>query len=864
MSNQYLLKESRTVIELAAKPFAGGGEGGLYKIVAPTAYQNYVAKLYHPHKRSQQREEKTQYLIENPPIGLSENDAIVWIKDALYTQSYQFVGFVMPFAKGQKLELLCLGKLPKHLGKQWQRFSFNAPDSLQYRLRICFNLAAAIYQMHATEHYVLVDMKPENILIQPNGLLAIVDTDSVEVVEEEVAIFPAPVATPEYTPPEFYSNAHRKNETVSESWDRFGLAVIFYKLLCGIHPFAASANPPYDHLVSLHEKIEHGLFVHRTINRAVFSVVPPPHQQFYTIDSNLQELFIQCFEEGHENPEARPTADEWCSAFLIAIGDPKLEAHFAHILGLWGNVSKLKMKLPSVLYQQYLEELHPKRWLEEQVSAVFGSLPPLPITLHQAIESGKQQIQLALTFKDYVLSFIVLGILLFIIGSCTPLGGWMMGDFWLLPIWLINLVIIGLMLSLWSVFPRVVSWTRHIASPEVKARKLWKRFRLTYPQLKRDVIETKRVVLEKLLVKNKVQIAAIEKEKIQYEAPLKKYLQEQDTKVKTLMGERKVALEAISKKYLEQTVHNQLLVAMNGRYIFALHKRLKSFYQNSLKLLGQKEKKVLEEAYRKAKTKLKEEIDIGQQALMDEAMSIFDLNYFYDKHFNADKLEKASLKKLIEKYPIKNLRDIQTMSQGGNGDLTIILCKESPNYEKGVDEIYLSVKSHQYLEKLYAAYLKYQEGIVYAQTHDINYGKAYFQERYAHKREQDEKLLEDLKDTYQKQLEELQQVDLPQKKQALKKDFEAANVLLEQLIEQEKVEIEKIEQTFKTQYELIYKESEATMSKMTQRLEDMNKDYRIEVQALLSSPSIENIQLNIQEKIQQAHKDIVALEGLKL
>lgn len=689
MSNQYLLKESRTLIEIAKTPFAGGGEGDLYKIKSPAAYRNYVAKIYHPHKISKEREEKTEYLINNPPVGLSENGSIVWIKDALYTPEYQFAGFIMPFARGKKLEMLCLGKLPKKIGADWQRFDLKNPAALQYRMRICFNLAAAIYQMHATEHYVLVDMKPENILLQPNGLLAIVDTDSVEVIENDVAIFPAPVATPEYTPPEFYTNEHRKNTTVGESWDRFGLAVIFYKLLCGIHPFAGSAHVPYDNLVSLHEKIEHGLFVHRTENQDIFSVIPPPHRQFEKLETNLQALFIQCFEEGHTNPEARPTANDWCSALLVAIGDAELEARFAHIMGMWGNYSRIKIEMPSSLFRKNITTIHPKRWLESKIEASFETLPPLPITLHQAIESGKQQIKLALGARDYQISWLLfLGALLPILFS-TTLGEWFIGDFWLSEAWFINVIALLLMILPLIVLPRLISWIRHIASPQTKIRKLWNKFRLTYPALKRDVVEIKRVLSNELLKHNKEEMDIFEAQRTKYEVPLKKYLSEQDQKVKTLMDTRKDQLDGINQKYLKQAEKNRLLLDMKGRSVFTLNKRLKDYYQKKLK-------------------------SIGQDAI-----------------------------------------------------------------------------------------------------------------------------------------------------QALKEDFEAAKLLLEKLIELEKGDVEQIEIIYENQYQVVYKESEAEVLKIRATIENLNEEYKIEVNRLLATHNVEKIQLSMKEKIEQAKKDIITLERLK-
>jgi DNA-binding helix-hairpin-helix protein with protein kinase domain len=864
MPNQYLLKESRTVIELAATPFAGGGEGDLYKIKSPVAYRNYVAKLYHPHKISKEREAKTQYLIENPPVGLSENGSIVWIKDALYTTDYKFSGFIMPFAKGKKLELLCLGKLPKKIGKDWQRFDLKSPDAVKYRLRICFNLAAAIYQMHATDHYVLVDMKPENIIIQPNGLLAIVDTDSVEVIEDDVVIFPAPVATPEYTPPEFYRKSNKENGTIGVSWDRFGLAVIFYKLLCGIHPFAGSAKPPYDNLVSLHEKIEHGLFVHRKLNKSVFSVIPPPHEQFNRLDPNLQELFIQCFEEGHQNPEVRPTADEWCSALLGAIGDRALEAHFAHIMGLWGSASRIKIEMPSTLYRKSMKTVHSRLWLEQKIEDAFDSLPALPISLHQAIESGKQQVQLALNINDYVLSIALFFSMFFSILSFTSLGTWLKGDFWLSEVWLINLVAIVVMVSLLIVFPRLISGLRHVLSPERKVRKLWDSFRLTYPQLKRDVVETKRVLLERILTRHKKEIDEFSTKRKEYERPLKKYLDKQDVKVKALMNERKTALNAINEKYLKQTKGNRLFSEMKGRSVFVLNKRLNDFYQKKLNLLQQEAFQSLDDNYQKEKLRLKEKDTKKHDALMEEALCIFNWKHFYEKYLDGSLLEERILKDILDEHQIKKLGDIESMYWDKRKGLVLTPYREHLNSNGEVEIIRLTANLHLDLESFKNAYSLYQEGIAYAQKQDINYGKVYFQERYAPIKRAYEKALKVLEETYKKQRKDLQKNNLDQQKEALKEDLKAAQTLLQGLVAEEKEEVDLVEANYVTQYEAIHEESTEKVLKVTTVVEKLNEGYKMEVNKLLAAPNIEKLQISMKEKIQQAKKDIVKLERLKL
>ncbi|BDS13163.1 hypothetical protein [Aureispira anguillae] len=306
----FYTKYSKEKIKITAKPFASGGEGAIYPVVSPRAFKHLVAKIYYPEKRSPEREAKMKYLIQHPPIEFQPNQypSIGWVQDLIYKDK-RFIGILIVKIEGKKLTKLTLGKLPRRADKAWQRFAFGQKEALKLRLHTCFNLAVVIQQIHLSGRYVLVDLKPDNVLMQPNGLIAVVDMDSVEVIEDGKAIFSAPVATPEYTPPEHY---WQKRDTIEETWDRFSLGVIFYQLLFGLHPFAGSCHPPYDHLVGLNDKIQHHLYVHHSQKKDLFKVIPPPHRQLYQAPSSLQELFHNCFEAGGVSPDLRPTAMDWC------------------------------------------------------------------------------------------------------------------------------------------------------------------------------------------------------------------------------------------------------------------------------------------------------------------------------------------------------------------------------------------------------------------------------------------------------------------------------------------------------------------------------------------------------------------------
>lgn len=318
MPTQYYIQDTNEAILVEDKPFASGGEGGLYEILNPARLMNYVAKVFHINKRDKEKERKIKYLMANPPSFEHNPDhqPIIWVEKALYDETGEFIGFIMPRANGEKLEILCSPKLPKYLGGEWNRLRFGHDEAMRLRLKVCYNLAAAIHQIHATGRYVLVDLKPDNVLIKSNGVVSIVDTDSIEVVENGKTIFPATVVTPEYTPAEYYDGVKPGKVIIEDSWDRFSLAVIYYRLLMGVHPFAASSEAPYDTLTSLGDKIKEGLFVYAKAPKASFKVIPPPHQKFKTLDDTLRQCFMKTLDEGYLDRDKRTTAEEWGTAFI--------------------------------------------------------------------------------------------------------------------------------------------------------------------------------------------------------------------------------------------------------------------------------------------------------------------------------------------------------------------------------------------------------------------------------------------------------------------------------------------------------------------------------------------------------------------
>ncbi|WCL81806.1 serine/threonine protein kinase [Saprospira sp. CCB-QB6] len=463
-------KTTKDKIQLQRKPFASGGEGSLHRIKSPTHWRGMVAKIYHRPKRTKEREEKIALLIKHPPEEFQAGQwpSFVWPQDILLSQSGQFLGFVMPFVQGKKLELLCLPKLPKKLNANWQRLALDQKNSRDLRLRIAFNLSLAIYRMHQQDRYVLVDLKPENVILQSNGQLALVDMDSVQVHKNGQLKFMAPVATPEYSAPEYYQNP--KPNSFKSSWDSFALAVILYKLLLGIHPYAASALPPHDQLVSLHQKIEAGLFVHHPEAKRLFKIIPPPHQEFLQLSTSLQTLFMHSFVEGHSLPELRPLAEEWCWAILEELKDPELKQRFQQML-LQQDLQFKRLRRPSDILPP-LEQLE-KKWSDylpqDYKMALAWQMPQLqyPKSVQQInIQSNMD------SWGNFILSIIATIVTVAaLLNSFPAIYQWMTRDLLQYPFWQIMLIIQGFFAFPILIFPFTLHGIHLLINPQ---RLKWK------------------------------------------------------------------------------------------------------------------------------------------------------------------------------------------------------------------------------------------------------------------------------------------------------------------------------------------------------------------------------------------------------
>jgi hypothetical protein len=374
MAQLYRLKKQNLALQLAPKPFASGGEGGIYEIALPYGYEEYVAKIIHPFKQNPIRVAKLQFLVDNQPPSaqhnLDEMPKLIWAEDLIVDEHGETVGFIMPRAKGEKLEILCAPNLPRNIDPVWRDYQRGTADAMRLRLKICANIAAVVAELHATNRYVVADLKPDNVLIRPDGSICLVDMDSIEILKNSQTLYAATVATPDYTPPEYYSQGVEPGKkTIRPEWDRFSLAVIFYRILLGIHPFAASCRAPYDNLNTLADKIEHGFFVHEQAKKDIFSIIPPPHQAFFALDEGLRFAFMRTFCEGHAAPALRVSAEHWA---MLIHDSPLLLSH--------RPLPSATVNLPDLQKINWVEEAYAKAYEKyTKTAAQLSNSSPSPI-----------------------------------------------------------------------------------------------------------------------------------------------------------------------------------------------------------------------------------------------------------------------------------------------------------------------------------------------------------------------------------------------------------------------------------------------------------------------------------------------------
>lgn len=300
--------------------FAKGGEAKIYKIVSPHNFHNLVVKVY-DRTIKEQKLKKIKYLMKDFSFNKFTHkqivDSIILPKHLVYDKNGNTIGFTMNIVKNKiTLREVLLNDLDNDYKKI--KLSRENTNAFSNRLIIMFNLIQTIKAIHSN-NIVLVDMKPENILINKDGEVAFIDLDSIQIYSKEKNIFyPADVLTDEYAPIE---KIDYKTTPLNTSWDLFILGVISYQLFFRIHPYMVTD----DEQLTQEEYKQKAMFAHGRFKQQLY--LNPAHNDFNNIDSEIQKLFIKCLDTGCNNPQTRPSLIEWEKVLNTLIAKKPINIH---------------------------------------------------------------------------------------------------------------------------------------------------------------------------------------------------------------------------------------------------------------------------------------------------------------------------------------------------------------------------------------------------------------------------------------------------------------------------------------------------------------------------------------------------------
>ena len=282
---------------LSSEPLGKGGEGSVYSVIShsipdiPPA-EKLVAKIYH-NPEEENRKAKLKAMVISPV----SDKAVAWPKALVFDAEKQFQGYLMlKLEKASNREWLYLANTKER--------NKNAPDfDTRYAFMAIRNLAAAILAVHNSGHLV-GDINESNIFVREDASVLIVDSDSMQIEDNQGVIYPCVVGKPEYTAPELSYGSFRDNYRTSAT-DIFAFSVASFQLLTGgatPHQGAFDPNSSDDPLSTV-ERIRKGILPSLLPSNAKrFGFSPRPGVPVAAFPSFLQEHFIAFLSP---EPEAR-------------------------------------------------------------------------------------------------------------------------------------------------------------------------------------------------------------------------------------------------------------------------------------------------------------------------------------------------------------------------------------------------------------------------------------------------------------------------------------------------------------------------------------------------------------------------------
>ncbi len=277
--------------------FASGGEG---VVCALPDRPGILAKLYRE-RPDRDRVEKLRWMVREQTSEVLQFAG--WPISTLHdAPGGLLVGFLMPRFDGfRPIHTLYS---PAH-----RRTAFPQAD-WTFLIHSALNCCSAFDAVHS-RNIVIGDVNQSNVLVNRQALVCLIDCDSFQVQAGDRVLL-CEVGVSQYTPSELQGRSLR-DVVRTVNHDRFGLAVLLFHLLfMGRHPFAGRFKGTGE--MPLERAIEEYRFAYSS-RAAANQMEPPPFAlPLSSVPPELGRLFERAFDQGADEPNARPSAAEWHSA----------------------------------------------------------------------------------------------------------------------------------------------------------------------------------------------------------------------------------------------------------------------------------------------------------------------------------------------------------------------------------------------------------------------------------------------------------------------------------------------------------------------------------------------------------------------
>lgn len=288
-------------------PIGGGLEGDVFNHLRDPSL---VIKVHR--KPTPELEAKLTYLKDNPPQVLRDPSGAfnyAWVLGLVYNATGQVIGSELP-------------KIPNSIPLAQIVSPIDRPkwNTFQFRIHIARQLCERVADLHSVG-YVRGDLNLTNDLLTQSGHLVPIDLDSMQI-RTTTHVLRCEVGHPDFSSPRLLAARDYKSIDRTVADDLWAMAVLVFLLLMdGEHPFNLFWNSHTMPKPSRSELIQGGYFPYS----GKHIEAEPPHggPDFgRLLDSELQNLFLLTFDEGHADPDKRPTAREWV-AVLESLDRPQ-------------------------------------------------------------------------------------------------------------------------------------------------------------------------------------------------------------------------------------------------------------------------------------------------------------------------------------------------------------------------------------------------------------------------------------------------------------------------------------------------------------------------------------------------------------